>query len=712
MKKTKTNKYTHPVPSPNDISKKLNELIFPKKFDELCDLFSISEEKLKRSFQRTLFKMTKQKLIKKNKKAEYLIPRKHKTVQGVVSEAREGFGFVILENDDDVYLSNHEMRSLMHGDTVQIKVIQQRDGRQTGELIKIIERHSKYAQGELIFSKGKYYLKYLKRNLKKKFILNKATIGNAEIGNYIEVEITKYPSKLDDSIYGKVIHTIGEKSKKGIHTDLAIKLYELPHEWPEDVLKEISVYNNYEDEDQEVYTSRKDLRHINFITIDGTDAKDFDDAVFCHPSENGWKLFVAIADVEHFVSIGSAVDNEALQRGTSVYFYDRVLPMLPEVLSNNLCSLRPNKPRLAIVCEMDIDFDGSAKNSKFYKAVIESKARLTYSQVSSLIADGDFSSVTSSTSDLIENLSNLYKAQTTYRKKRGAINLDLPQMRIILNDNNEMRGVKNITRSIAHGIIEECMIAANVEAAEFIKKSGIPTLYRNHDVPDKESIEDLYRLLRSQGINTSSSKEISPNALNKILSQLENNPKKDLISMMMLRTFSQANYCQDNIGHFGLALSLYSHFTSPIRRYPDLLVHRAISHIIDKSRQKNPVYSENKMKYFGEMCSKNERRAEKATREAEMMLKCQFLEDKVGHNYKGLITSVHGFGFFVQLNDFLIEGLVHVTSLTQDYFIFDKIRKVLIGEKTNKIFKIGDQIEVVISDVDVAAQKISFTPIK
>ena len=708
MSKFKKNSYNHSIPTPNELINFFQKNTEPKTLDELCIFFDIRDSKKKKSLQRALYNISKEKLIKKNKRGEYHIPMRQKPIDGRVIENIDGFGFVVThDQEDDIYLSSVEMRSLMDGDEVQVKLNKSNRGRKSGKLLKILNRNNKRICGKLDFSKGKYILSSYSKNSSKKVIINKNSAQKCKIGQFVEVLITKYPTKSDSIIYGKISSVIGDESKEGIYVDLAIRAFDIPVEWPQDINNDLKKINSEGLIENNEINSRIDLRRYNFITIDGQNARDFDDAIYCESFKNGWKLYIAIADVDHYVEHNSSLDKEACKRGTSVYFHDRVIPMLPVELSNGLCSLRPNEERLAIVCELEISQSGKVSTSRFYESVIESKARLTYSQVYNYLETNKLNSLSKNTANLLSNLYRLYLVQKKLRKKRGAIDLDIPQISLITNNDGSLKTVQKEKRNDAHKIIEECMIIANVEAAKFLKKSKLPILYRNHEKPNSEGFEDLFSFLKKIRIKIPDPKNIKPNDFDFILSQLNDNPNKNLISMMMLRTFSQAKYSPEVIGHFGLALGSYTHFTSPIRRYPDLLVHRAIRFVLQSKKTKKYHYSNDKMKHLGDLCSSTERRAEKAVRDVETIMKCQFMQNQIGSTFSGTIASVHAFGVFVQIDNLLVEGLVHVSNMKKDYFMFDRSKKILIGERTKKIIRIGDQLNIKVLSVDLDTRKIN-----
>jgi ribonuclease R len=452
---------------------------------------------------------------------------------------------------------------------------------------------------------------------------------------------------------------------------------------------------------------RVDLRDIDLVTIDGADARDFDDAVYCEPAGQGWRLLVAIADVGHYVEIRTPLDYEAIKRGTSVYFPDRVVPMLPEALSNGLCSLNPKVDRLCMVCDMRVDASGKVTGSKFVEAIMRSKARLTYSVVSAFL-EGDQKAVPKALHGALGHLHDLYRAFAKARQRRGAIELDLPQLKFELDNDGVIKSIQTAPRNDAHRLIEECMIAANVEAAKFLKKHRIPGLFRVHAKPDAERFDELRQYLLSLDLKVPHSEHVQPKQFAKLLQSVNDRPDSSIISMQMLRSLKHAEYTPDNIGHFGLALEAYAHFTSPIRRYPDLLVHRAISHIIGGGKPGKFSYDRQAMIKLGAITSAHERRAEEATRDVEAWLKCQYMLARVGETYDGVVTAVTNFGLFVQIPELQIDGLVHVTNLPNDYYHYERGSQQMVGERTGQTFSLGEGMKVLVQRVDMDTRRIDF----
>jgi len=449
---------------------------------------------------------------------------------------------------------------------------------------------------------------------------------------------------------------------------------------------------------------------VPLVTIDGADSRDFDDAVFCEATKDGWRLLVAIADVAHYVHPDTALDREAFDRGNSVYFPERVIPMLPEVLSNGLCSLNPDVDRLCLVCEMMFDKDGQMTGSRFVDAVMRSHARFTYHEVAAILVDRD-KQVSKQYRQLVPHLEDLYGLYKTLRKvrnKRGAIDFETTETRIVFGKDRKIERIIPLVRNDAHMVIEECMIAANVATATFLERHKMPTLYRIHATPAGEKIADLQEFLKEMGLALRGGNKPTAENYSALLKQVKGRPDEHLINTVLLRSMPRAEYNPDNIGHFGLAHEHYAHFTSPIRRYPDLLVHRAIRHILSGKQAGSFKYNHAAMQELGEHCSTTERRADDATRDAVDWLKCEYMLDKVGETYAGIISSVTSFGIFVELQEIYVEGLVHVTAMGNDYYHFDPTRHWLMGERTNKIYRLGDQLDVRVVQVNLDERKIDF----
>ena len=523
---------------------------------------------------------------------------------------------------------------------------------------------------------------------------------------FVVAEIIRYPDKHTQPV-GKIIEVLSGFTETEMAAEIAIRAYELPHAWPEEVQEEIAAI----EVDAEIETGdRADLRGLSFVTIDGEDARDFDDAVYCEKSGDGWRLLVAIADVSSYVKKGSALDKEAELRGTSVYFPGRVVPMLPEILSNGLCSLNPQVDRLVMVCELEIGRKGKIKNYRFMRGVIRSAARMTYTEVAGIMIDKD-SLLEKKYKNLLphlQDLYDLYQLMHAKRKSRGLLDFDATESTMVFDESGTITHIKPLIRNEAHRLIEEFMLAANISAADFLLESKLPVLFRNHELPGAEKLAELREFLGEFGLSLGGGDEPEAKHYAELIDRVKDRDDAHLIETVLLRSMQLAFYGKENLGHFGLAFDAYTHFTSPIRRYPDLLVHRAIGWLIAKGKKNKYSYSHEDMHILGESCSMTERRAEEASRDVVQRLKCIYMRDKVGEVFNGTVSSVTGFGLFVELDDIYIEGLVHVTSLPIDYYHFDEVGHLLRGERTGRKFRLANRLKVKVVRVDVEDKKIDF----
>ncbi|HYG32935.1 MAG TPA: ribonuclease R, partial [Methylophilaceae bacterium] len=503
---------------------------------------------------------------------------------------------------------------------------------------------------------------------------------------------------------GKVVEVLGDYADPGMEIEIALRKHQLPYEFSTAAIKEAEGYPRTVQESD--WRGRRDLRELPLITIDSETARDFDDAVFCESQGKGWRLVVAIADVSYYVRPGSALDKDAFDRGNSVYFPRRVIPMLPEALSNGLCSLNPDVERLCMVCDMQIDAKGQVKRYEFYPSVMRSKARMTYTKVYDMIAnpEGDTAREYGWLVPHIDHLYSLYQALAKAREKRGAIEFETSETIIVFNEHGKIDHIEPSTRNDAHRLIEECMLAANVCASDLLKKHEHPALYRIHEGPTPEKLEALRTFMGEFGFQVSGGDTPHAKDYGKLLARIKGRPDEQLLQTVLLRSMQQAVYSPDNVGHFGLAYESYTHFTSPIRRYPDLLIHRAIKSVLE-----NEKYNPGGWHLLGQHCSMTERRADEATRDVTSWLKCYFMQDKVGESFEGTVSGVTSFGLFVALDGIYVEGLVHVTELGNDYFHYDKARHAMVGERTRVQYRLGDRLKVKVSRVDLETTRIDFT---
>ena len=708
----KAKPYKRPIPSPNELIDYLTEVGRPVKAEPILKAFSLKGQRTRAVLVERLQGMVRSGQILENRRGEYCLTAKLDLITGRVVGHRDGFGFVVRDDgeDEDIYLSAREMRALFDGDRVAVRIKGlDRRGRAEGSLVDVLERGTREVAGQFIRERGIGIVIPDNAKLAHRILIPKGQAANAKHGDMVVAEVVDFPTHVEQAT-GRITTIIGVPGDKGIATDIAIHTHAIPHVWPIAVEQEVTAFGA--EVADAAKNNRTDLRDVDLVTIDGADARDFDDAVYCQKSENGWTLLVAIADVAHYVQVGSALDKEAIVRGTSVYFPDRVVPMLPEVLSNGLCSLNPKVDRLCMVCEMQVSKSGKVTKSRFFEGLMRSKARLTYSEVSDFLTGDSNTSVPKPLQGGIRELHAMFKAFSKSRSGRGAIEIDLPQTKFQLNDDGEIDQIVVVPRNDAHRLIEECMIAANVEAAKFISKNRIPGLYRVHPRPDVDRFTELRLYLLSLGLKVPHPDHVEPKQFNELIQQIKDRPDAAAITMTMLRSLTHAEYTPANIGHFGLALDAYAHFTSPIRRYPDLLVHRAIRHIVRGGKAGRYDYSPKEMERLGAITSAHEKRAEDATRDVEAWLKCQYMEGHVGDEFDGVVTGVTSFGVFVQITELMTDGLVHVTSLANDYYKYDAGSQRLVGERTGTIFSLGDPMRVRVQKVDMETRKIDFRPAK
>ena len=657
---------------------------------------------------RRLSAMVRDGQLVQNRRGGYLpVDEKH-LIRGRVIAHADGFGFLVPdEGGDDLFLSAKQMRGVLHGDHAVATVSGvDRRGRREGSIVSVVERANTTLVGRLFDDEGIAYVVPDNKRITQNILIPADMFGGAKPGQIVKVEITSQPTSRRQMV-GKVTDVIGDHMAPGMEIEIEIHNHGIPYEFPDEVIKQADKFgDSVKDKDKQ---GRLDLRHLALVTIDGEDARDFDDAVYCEPRDNGWKLIVAIADVAHYVDIGSPLDEEAYDRATSVYFPGRVVPMLPEALSNGLCSINPDVDRLCMVCEMFINRQGEIESYDFKEAVMRSHARLTYNQVAQALEDDGTGEISADIYPHIVNLNEMYQALDGARRARGTIEFDTTETVINFTDDKRIESIRPSVRNDAHKIIEECMISANVCAAKYIAKSKSPCLYRIHEDPTDEKIEDLRGFLSDLDLKLGApSRKITSNDYAELSAQIVGRDDYHMIQTLMLRSMKQAIYTAENMGHFGLALTHYTHFTSPIRRYPDLLVHRALKHIIRKRKKADYMYSQERMVLMGEHCSSNERRANEATRDAEFALKCEYMLDKVGREYDAHVTGVTGFGLFVELEEHFVEGLVHITSLPKDFYIFEPKTHQLVGENRGLQFGLNDKVRIRVTRVDMDDRKIDF----
>jgi ribonuclease R len=631
-------------------------------------------------------------------------------IPGRVIAHPDGFGFLTPdEGGDDLFLSTREMRSLLHGDRALVRVSgKDHRGRQEGALVEVLERANRRVVGRyFVEANGIGYVSPDNRRIHQDVLVPADCAGGAHHGQIVIAELTAQPDAHRQPV-GRITEVLGEHMAPGMEVDIAVRSFDLPCVWPDAVLDETAGLP-----DQVAAADaagRLDLRQLPLVTIDGEDARDFDDAVYCERQGRGYRLLVAIADVSHYVMPESPLDIEAVNRGTSVYFPNQVIPMLPEVLSNGLCSLNPDVDRLCLVCELIFDGRGLRKSFAFHDAVMRSHARLTYTEAAAILVDGDAGARRRREALVphLEDLYALYELLRNQRDKRGAIDFDTSETQIIYGPDRKIERIVPLIRNEAHKLIEECMIAANIAAAEFLLEAGIAAVFRVHAPPAAEKLEDLRTFLAELGLSLGGGEKPTAKDLAKTLESAKGREDLPLIQTVLLRSLKLAVYSPDNHGHFGLALDAYTHFTSPIRRYPDLLVHRAVRHLIRGGTPGTFAYDHARMQVLGEHCSMTERRADDATRDAVAWLKCEFMLDKVGETFDGVIAAVTGFGIFVELDEVRVEGLVHITGLPNDYYHFEPVGHRLRGERSGRVFRLGNRVRVKVVRVDLDDRKMDF----
>lgn len=621
----------------------------------------------------------------------------------------DGHGYVLTEQTKEkVFLRSHEMREVLHNDIVNVRVVgRDRRNKLFGQIIDVVERGNALVVGRYFNeSKIHFVVPDDQRIGQDIFILPEHTAG-AKSGQVVSVKITKPPSKHFQPV-GEVTEVLGDYLSPGMEIEIAIRKHQLPHQWPAAVEQQIKSLNAEVAEKD--FKGRKDIRDLPLVTIDGEDARDFDDAVYCQPLANGRsRLVVAIADVSSYVTEQSPLDQEAWQRGTSVYFPNNVIPMLPEVLSNGLCSLKPKVNRLCFVCDMQIDASGEIESYDFYQAVMYSHARLTYTQVAALIEGREQESkIDAELQPAILDLYALAQKLGKRRRATGTIEFEIPEPVIIFDDERKIQRIEARSRNDAHKLIEECMLAANICASLMLDDSGAAGIYRVHDAPDEDRVEDTRVFLRQFKLLLEGGSTPKPKDFSKVIEQVDDPLTSKIVQTALLRSMKQARYDVENTGHFALEFDSYTHFTSPIRRYSDLLVHRQIKRLLENSDLQDNDEKFLQVEKTAEQASTTERRAEAATREAVQWLKCEFMSHKIGQTLFGVVSSVTEFGLFVELEEFYVDGLVHITSLGQDYYRYDADRRQLVGEHSGRIYKTGQRLEVQVARVDMEQGRIDF----
>ncbi|QJQ94753.1 MULTISPECIES: ribonuclease R [Halomonadaceae] len=725
-------KYDNPVPSREYLLARLEEYGKPITHENMSRMLGLEEEDQLEAVRRRLAAMERDGQVLRDRRGAYALIDKLDLIKGKVLGHRDGFGFLIRDDGKkpDLVLPPRQMRRVFHGDHVLARISgRDRRGRDEATIADVIARNTQTIVGVYRQNSSEFGVLIPENaRIAQEVIIPHSASAGAKDGQIISARIVQQPETRVQPV-GEVIEVLGERMDPGMEIDIAIRSHDIPAEFPPDVLDQTAGISAEVLEEDKAH--RIDLRDVPLVTIDGEDAKDFDDAVCAWKTKSGsWKLLVAIADVSHYVRPSTPLDQEAHTRGNSVYFPGQVVPMLPELLSNGLCSLNPNVDRLALVCEMNISQTGAISRYRYYEAVFRSHARLTYNKVGTMLDAPDSPEgkvLCEEYRELLPSLHSLhelYKLLRQSRTERGAIDFETTETAIIFNDERKIETIVPRTRNDAHKIIEECMLAANVATARFLDKHDLPALYRIHQPPSPERLDKLRLFLNELGLSLGGGDEPTPQDYQALREVIKDRPDADIIQTVMLRSMNRAVYSPQNEGHFGLAYPAYAHFTSPIRRYPDLLVHRAIRSVIRGPRQTGTVlraegapvdppskwcpYTFEQMLELGEHCSMTERRADDATRDVEDWLKCEFMSDKVGDVFDGTIASVTQFGIFVLLDEIYVEGLVHVTSLPSDYYHYEPEKHRLKGERSGVGYRLGDGVTVRVARVDLDDRKIDF----
>ena len=714
-------RYENPVASREYLLQCLERAGVPMTLLDFIDWLKVKDPDQIEGLRRRLRAMERDGQLMCNRKGAYCAVDRTSLVRGTVMATRDGYGFLIpADGGEDLYLHGRQMRQLFHGDEVLARLGGEGfRGKAEAKIVEVLKHNTWSLVGRVREARGMCFVLAENPRIQHEVMVPPEDCAGARDGQYVNVEIVTQPGQGRPPT-GRVTEVLGDHMAPGMEIEVALRMHGVPHTWPPETLREAEKFKSEPARSDKA--GRFDLRDQPFVTIDGEDAKDFDDAVYCEKRRGGgWILWVAIADVSHYVRPDSALDKEAVARGNSVYFPGQVVPMLPEQLSNGLCSLKPEVDRLAMVCEMRLDRDGELKDYVFYDAVIRSHARLTYTAVAATL-NGEDAGIEKRLVKHLRHLYELYGTLRAARESRGAIDFETTETRIVFGADRKIEEVIPIERNDAHKLIEECMLCANVATAEFLEKHKLDALYRVHEGPGEEKLVQVRGFLRELGLSLRGGDTPQPGDYQLLLQEVEDRPDRHVIQTVMLRSLKQARYQPENLGHFGLNYPAYAHFTSPIRRYPDLLVHRAIRAVIHSNRrskhvrrheQSKPVpfemsypYSAARVVELGMQCSMTERRADDAVRDVMAWLKCEYLNDRIGEEFDGVINAVTAFGIFVEMKDVYVDGLVHISELDNDYYYFDAPGHRLIGERTRRVFRLGDKVRVQVSRVNLDDRKI------
>lgn len=693
-------KYPHPLPSREWIIEILTTQGVPMSVENLSGILSI-DTKEESFFRHRLNAMVRDGQIYINRRGAVCVAEKIDLIKCRVEGHKDGYGFAVPTNPDqqsDFVLSEKQMRQLMHGDIIAIRPTgKDRRGRREGRVLEVLERAQSTVVARVYIEHGTVIAKPEDKRLSQAILIAADNQLKPQNGQVVEVKIDSYPKENRLAI-GHIIEILGDYADSGMEIEIAVRKHHLPHRFSTGCLNAVAkIPDSVRKSDSK---NRQDIRHLPLMTIDGETARDFDDAVYAQKEGRNYRLWVAIADVDYYVPSDGAIDEDAQLRGTSVYFPRRVIPMLPEKLSNGLCSLNPDEDRLCMVCEMDITYAGNIREYRFYPALMRSHARLTYTQAWDYInSDAPHPQKKS-----LDTLYALFLALFKQRQKRGAMEVDSTETQMIFDDNGKIASIIPVERNDAHRLIEECMLCANVCAAQFLQQHQHPTLYRAHAAPSEEKLTHLREQLALLGLSLGGGNKPKPKDFALLNQDIAHRADKNIIQIMMLKSMQQAVYQPKNEGHFGLAYEAYAHFTSPIRRYPDLLTHRAIKAVL-----RGEVYVRTSWQKMGVHCSLVERRADDASRDVERWLKTFYMRDKVGEVFQGTVSGMTGFGLFVTLDGIHIDGMIHVSDLGQDYFHYRPEILAMEGERSGVRFCIGDSVTVRIAQADLDTRRIDLT---